>query len=82
MSPCSTKKKLGLPATVIVEVTLERHDDEVLERFGRVLATLPEVLEAFHGVLHHRFAQKSPEPGRAITRGPQASQQLGSYLHL
>src|SRR5215470_5139493 len=26
--------KLGLPETVIIEVTLDRHDDETLERFG------------------------------------------------
>src|SRR5690349_6387872 len=39
--------KLGLSETVIIEVTLERHDDEVLENFGRALAALPEVLEAY-----------------------------------
>lgn len=26
---------------------LERHDDEVLERFGEAMAALPEVLEAY-----------------------------------
>jgi Lrp/AsnC family transcriptional regulator, leucine-responsive regulatory protein len=41
------QKRLGLPDTVIIEVTLEKHDDEVLERFGRALADLPEVLEAY-----------------------------------
>ena len=41
------QKRLGLPDTVIIEVTLERHDDEVLERFGRALTDLPEVLEAY-----------------------------------
>jgi Lrp/AsnC family leucine-responsive transcriptional regulator len=39
--------KLGLPETVIIEVTLDRHDDEVLERFGQLLAGLPEVIEAY-----------------------------------
>jgi Lrp/AsnC family leucine-responsive transcriptional regulator len=38
---------LGLSETVIIEVTLERHDDEVLERFGAALAEFPEVLEAY-----------------------------------
>lgn len=41
------QKRLGLPDTVIIEVTLEKHDDEVLERFGRALTDLPEVLEAY-----------------------------------
>ena len=41
------QKRLGLPDTVIIEVTLERHDDEVLERFGQALTDLPEVLEAY-----------------------------------
>lgn len=38
---------LGLPDTVIIEVTLERHDDEVLKNFGDALAKLPEVTEAY-----------------------------------
>ena len=38
---------LGLTETVIIEVMLERHDDEVLERFGKAMAALPEVLEAY-----------------------------------
>jgi Lrp/AsnC family transcriptional regulator, leucine-responsive regulatory protein len=38
---------LGLPDTVIIEVTLDRHDDETLERFGRALSELPEVIEAY-----------------------------------
>ncbi len=39
--------KLGYPETVIVEVTLERHDEEMLERFGKLLKELPEVIEAY-----------------------------------
>jgi Lrp/AsnC family leucine-responsive transcriptional regulator len=39
--------KLGLPETVIIEVTLDRHDEEILERFGELLAGLPEVIEAY-----------------------------------
>src|SRR5215471_11972351 len=41
------QEKLGLPETVIIEVTLDHHDEEVLERFGQVLADLPEVIEAY-----------------------------------
>jgi len=41
------QEKLGLPETVIIEVTLDRHDEEVLARFGRLLADLPEVIEAY-----------------------------------
>ena len=38
---------LGAGETVIIEVTLDRHDDETLENFGRVMADLPEVLEVY-----------------------------------
>ncbi|WP_343731589.1 Lrp/AsnC family transcriptional regulator [Duganella sp.] len=38
---------LGYPDTVIIEVTLDRHDDEIFEKFGQALATLPEVMEAY-----------------------------------
>ena len=41
------QQKLGLPDTVIVEVTLDRHDEEILERFGQLLSELPEVIEAY-----------------------------------
>src|SRR3954470_3560414 len=41
------QKKLGFPDTVIIEVTLDRPDDEVLEKFGKALSELPEVLEAY-----------------------------------
>ena len=32
---------LGVPETVLIEVTLERHDDTVLETFGRAMADMP-----------------------------------------
>jgi Lrp/AsnC family leucine-responsive transcriptional regulator len=38
---------LGLPDTVIINVILERHDDEVLKKFEQALSRLPEVVEAF-----------------------------------
>lgn len=41
-----SQRALGLPDTVIIEVTLERHDEDMLERFGAALARLPEVMEA------------------------------------
>lgn len=41
------QEALGLPDTVIIEVTLDRHDDEIFKRFGDALAELPEVMEAY-----------------------------------
>lgn len=41
------QKALGLPDTVLIEVTLDKHDERTLERFGEALAGLPEVVEAF-----------------------------------
>lgn len=37
---------LGLRDIVFVEITLDRHEEEVLERFGQALVRIPEVLEA------------------------------------
>lgn len=39
--------KLGYQDSVIVQVNLENHSDEMLYEFGRTLETIPEVLEAF-----------------------------------
>jgi Lrp/AsnC family leucine-responsive transcriptional regulator len=41
------QKALGVPDTVIIEVTLDKHDERTLERFGSALANLPEVVEAY-----------------------------------
>lgn len=41
------QQALGLPDTVMIEVTLDRHDDDTFERFGQALADLPEVMEAY-----------------------------------
>tara|TARA_R110002110_G_scaffold231759_1_gene447501 strand:+ start:800 stop:1273 length:474 start_codon:yes stop_codon:yes gene_type:complete len=38
---------LGLTETVIIEVTLDRHDDETLGMFGQAMAEMPEVLEVY-----------------------------------
>nr|WP_222622378.1 Lrp/AsnC family transcriptional regulator [Ramlibacter albus] len=37
---------LGLNDTVLVQVTLDSHSDNTLEKFGEVLASIPEVIEA------------------------------------
>ena len=39
--------KLGYHDSVIVQVTLESHNDETLYEFGRALETIPEVQEAY-----------------------------------
>jgi Lrp/AsnC family transcriptional regulator, leucine-responsive regulatory protein len=41
------QKALGLPDTVMVEVTINQHDDATLETFGRGVVTLPEAIEAY-----------------------------------
>lgn len=41
------QKKLGFPDTVLIELTLDRHEDERLAKFGEELAALPEVIEAY-----------------------------------
>jgi Lrp/AsnC family leucine-responsive transcriptional regulator len=38
---------LGFRDSVIVQLTLESHSDEMLEGFGRALRDIPEVIEAF-----------------------------------
>lgn len=39
--------RLGYQDVVIVQLTLESHTDETLYEFGRVLATIPEIQEAY-----------------------------------
>lgn len=41
------RAKLGYRDSVIVQVTLESHSDETLYEFGRLLAEIPEVVEAY-----------------------------------
>lgn len=38
---------LGAPETVIIEIALERHEESVLENFGRAMSEMPEVLEVW-----------------------------------
>ncbi len=39
-------KAIGLTDFVFIEISLERHDDKMLDRFGDLLARIPEVVEA------------------------------------
>ena len=41
------RAKLGFRDSVIIQVTLESHSDETLYEFGRILAAIPEVVEAY-----------------------------------
>lgn len=41
------RARLGWRDTVIVQLTLDSHTDESLYEFGRILATIPEVMEAY-----------------------------------
>src|SRR3954467_6690093 len=38
---------LGLQDTVLVQLTLDSHSDNTLEKFGETLAAIPEVVEAY-----------------------------------
>ena len=38
---------IGLGDTVLVQVTLDSHSDNTLEKFGETLAAIPEVVEAY-----------------------------------
>ncbi|ENV34214.1 Lrp/AsnC family transcriptional regulator [Acinetobacter gerneri] len=39
-------KAIGINELFFIEITLERHDDEILEQFSEALADIPEVIEA------------------------------------
>lgn len=41
------RARLGYQDTVIVQLTLANHTDETLYQFGRILADIPEVLDAY-----------------------------------
>jgi Lrp/AsnC family leucine-responsive transcriptional regulator len=38
---------LGFNNVAFVEITLDKHDEKVLERFGTALSRIPEVMEAY-----------------------------------
>jgi len=39
-------KSIGIRELFFIEITLERHDDEILDEFSHALANMPEVVEA------------------------------------
>lgn len=39
-------KAIGILNIVFIELTLEKHDEDMLERFGKALAAMPEVVDA------------------------------------
>lgn len=41
------REALGMGETVLIEITLDRHDDAVLEKFGRQMAEMEEVMEVW-----------------------------------
>jgi len=41
------QRAIGVPDSVILEVRLSQHDDEILKRMEEVLRKMPEVVEAF-----------------------------------
>lgn len=41
-------KKLGMTATIFVEITLSTQADDVLEAFEKAVRLIPDVLECFH----------------------------------
>jgi len=56
---------LGYPDTVIVEVTLDRHDDAALEQFESALSSLPEVVEAYLATGEYDYFIKAVVAGTA-----------------
>ena len=58
---------LGFMDTVIVHVTLESHSEETLYEFGRALAQIPEVLEAFRCRATTTITSASPCATRGTT---------------
>ena len=60
-------KAIGVPNVVFVEVTLDRHDERVLEEFGAALAEIPEVVEAHLVTGDYDYLVKVAVAGTAIT---------------
>ena len=67
------QKALGLPDTVMIEVTLEHHDDDTLARFGNEITRLPEVVEAFLVTGEYDYLIKVAVAGTGVTRNSCAS---------
>ncbi len=62
-------EKLGLGETVIIEIMLDRHDETLLETFGRAMAVMPEVVEIYLTTGEYDYLVKVAVAG---TRGYEA----------
>lgn len=56
---------IGYPDTVIVEISLDRHEDFVLEEFEAALLNLPEVVEAYLATGEYDYFVKAVVAGTA-----------------
>src|SRR5689334_9281407 len=50
---------LGYPDTVITEVVLDRHDDEVFNKFESALLLIPEITEAYRATGEYDYYIKT-----------------------
>ena len=56
---------LGLPDTVIIEVMMERHDEDRLRRFEQAVTEMPEVIEAWLVTGEYDYVIKAAVAGTA-----------------
>lgn len=56
---------LGLPDTVIIEVMMERHDEESLRRFEQAVTDMPEIIEAWLVTGEYDYVIKAAVGGTA-----------------
>ncbi len=56
---------LGVPDTVIIEVMMDRHDEEGLKRFEQAVMDMPEVLEAWLVTGEYDYVIKAAVGGTA-----------------
>ena len=57
--------QLGLPDTVIIEVMMERHDEESLHRFEQAVTDMPEIVEAWLVTGEYDYVIKAAVGGTA-----------------
>ncbi len=60
-----SQAKLGLPDTVIIEVMCEKHDEATLREFERVVADMPEIIEAWLVTGEYDYVLKAAVGGTA-----------------
>ena len=75
---------IGYTETVIVQVTLESHNDETLDAFGKALEEIPKVLEAFliSGGLRLSLSHRGAGYVRLRTVAPRAALSHSRYSAL